>query len=206
MTTTAPTLHVVEGEKPVMTVKEAEAMTATLLRDAENLTAHVFEAVDGRIWIPLKYESWNAYCAGVGFCLPRKYIPELRAHGMSTRAIAAAAGVSNATVHRTTSTVTNVTVDPTVKNLTVTGLDGRTVKARHGSKAATPKPINPELDKAEEQIDQWIIGVLGVVSLFHRITVADIPEKSKERCLSKIGEMKAEINKVEALLKGKAKQ
>lgn len=81
-----------------------------------------------RAWEMLACNSWESLCDsrgwsnfGLAIGARREVVSTLRQEGMSTRAIAAATGVSNATVSRDLeATVTDVTVQ------TVTSLDGRT--------------------------------------------------------------------------------
>lgn len=101
-----------------------------------------------RAWFVLGYESWDALCdaefGGTRIALPRQQrqevVCDLRDSGMSTRAIASAIGISNATVSRDLdSTVTDVTVDrPTA----VIGLDGRTRTATP-TRPTEPPPLEP---------------------------------------------------------------
>lgn len=81
-----------------------------------------------RAWLSLGYASWDELCDaefGVRMALPREerreVVAELRAEGMSTRAIGSALGVSDTTVVRDLSTASCEAVEPE----RVTSLDGR---------------------------------------------------------------------------------
>ena len=95
----------------------------------------------GRAWLVLGYQSWEQLCdsefAGARIALPRterqQAVSNMHSEGMSTRAIASAIGVNNATVHRDiVSTVANATVGKVV------GIDGKTRAATQPVIAAEP--------------------------------------------------------------------
>lgn len=81
-----------------------------------------------RAWLSLGYASWDELCDaefGVRMALPREerreVVADLRAEGMSTRAIGSALGIGNGTVHRDLATVPSGTVEPA----RISSLDGR---------------------------------------------------------------------------------
>jgi DNA-binding CsgD family transcriptional regulator len=87
-----------------MTFEQARAAVDAIRRDVDDLIARIVELHDRRAWIALGYASWAEMCA-VEFpyrCLPRTERPgrvvQLRAAGMSTRAIAVAVDADPRTV------------------------------------------------------------------------------------------------------------
>ncbi len=96
-----------------------------------------------RAWSVLGYQSWDALCdaefGGTRIALPRQQrqevVCDLRAAGLSTRAIASAVGASQRTVaYDLQSTEQNCSLDT---NATITGLDGRT---RSGTSTRPTEP------------------------------------------------------------------
>ena len=109
---------------------EAEARRDRIKAGLVTLWDDIKAAWRERDWLALGYESWDAMCAAeyrLGLVLPRsersEIVADLRQEGMSTRAIAAAVGVNNATVHRDLSGVANATP--------VVGTDGKTYQPPH---------------------------------------------------------------------------
>ena len=108
-----------------MTYDEARDAVDAIRRDVDALIERVGELFSRRAWIALGYPSWRDMCA-VEFphrqlpCADRvKVVSELRAEGMSTRAIGDAIGVDHSVVVRDAPLVQNPPV-------AVTGIDGRT--------------------------------------------------------------------------------
>ncbi len=95
-----------------------------LVEDAWHL---IEQAYRRRAWAALGYDSWDDYCARefgtTRLRLPREerqeVVASLRESGMSTRAIAAATGLSKGTVDRDLATAPNGAVGP------VTGVNGK---------------------------------------------------------------------------------
>ena len=141
---TDPTVNQLTVEPPSRIVGlsgKSYPATRLLKQDCSTLTAHAVEAYYGRVWEFEGYDTWDAYCTGEGIHVPREFIPELRAAGLSSRAIAPVAGVSHTTVRRDLAVVTNVPTES--KSLTsseptastdspsrIVGLDGRSRQAR----------------------------------------------------------------------------
>lgn len=108
------------------------------LQEALDLSIDLLgQAFDGRAWSALGFPTWEAYCAAelpqlAQLRLPleerRAAVAELRARGMSTRAIAAPLGLSVGTVHGD--------LKGAPKLATVTSLDGR---SRPAAAAAAPR-------------------------------------------------------------------
>lgn len=80
-----------------------------------------------RAWIALGYESWAAMCDGENLRLPREVTAELRAGGLSIRAIASVTGISKTQVSDDLATVRNPQGNRTVAPPTQ-GLDGRSYR------------------------------------------------------------------------------
>ncbi|MFI7189972.1 hypothetical protein ACIBQ0_09575 [Nocardia nova] len=120
---------------------DARDLTDRIKVGVEAVWELVKQAYVSRAWSILGYDSWDDYCTrefgNSRLQLPREERPEvvasMREIGMSTRAIAAATGVSDITVRRELSGATNVAPEP------VTGIDGKTYP---------PKPPAPEPDPA----------------------------------------------------------
>lgn len=145
-----------------LTREQARVLTDTINTTLGSLWRLVVKAWEGRAWAALGHESWDAYCAAEldtdHFKLPRaerrEVVVSMREAGMSTRAIGAALGVGNKTVHRDLGPVSNDTPAP------VTGLDGKTYD---------PKPIDPAPEP--EVIDAEIVDEPRSVNL---------PDRSRE--------------------------
>ncbi|SKM82675.1 Uncharacterised protein [Mycobacteroides abscessus subsp. massiliense] len=115
-----------------MSPSAARDLTESIRTCIDRAWELVVKAYTQRAWAVLGYTSWDTYCerefGSTWFRLPREtrteVVQSLRDAGLSTRAIAAATGVSPATVHRS--------ITPGVSNGTpaaVTGTDGKTYAA-----------------------------------------------------------------------------
>src|SRR5690606_22018851 len=112
-------------------------------------SSDLIEAYTTRAWEALGYASWDDACRvelGAGrIKIPRSERPEvveaMRGAGMSTRAIAAATGVSDGTVRNDLSTAQNYAP------ATVTGIDGKTYQAT--AEVVRDDPPEPEILDAE---------------------------------------------------------
>lgn len=133
-----------------LTADQATGLVAEINTGMADVMSKIDRLYAGRGWVALGYPSWSALCAAE-ISVPKlkrderaDLVLELRATGMSTRAIGAALGVNNATVARDLSTVANATVD--VPD-TVTSLDGRTRPATQPARSTTePEPAVELLD------------------------------------------------------------
>jgi hypothetical protein len=94
-------------EKSDFTPVKAKAHTAKLQKSSEGLYELIKDASYlGRIWLALGHKTWDAYLdaelGGIPLTLPRENrkatVVSLAQAGMSTRAIAAATGVSKSTI------------------------------------------------------------------------------------------------------------
>ncbi|MGW4126251.1 hypothetical protein [Nocardia sp. NPDC004711] len=168
----------------IETTTEHQPLTEEAARElTDNIRARVAQvwelvryAYTGRVWTVLGYDSWDTYCAaefdGAQLRIPREdraeVVASLRDIGMSTRAIAAATGLSQPTVSRElSSSDSNESPD------SVVGLDGRTyqtkpidrqpitadgIESSHtetGDSAASPRrrrPITDSFDTARGEL------------------------------------------------------
>ena len=95
-------------EAPQLTLEEAEELTYEIQQAATNLLDLVVRAYSGRVWVPLGYDSWDAYCEeeldAPGLRVPREdrqeVVQSLREAGLSPAAIAAVTKTSRRTVGR----------------------------------------------------------------------------------------------------------
>lgn len=89
-----------------LTHEQARAVVGRIRQHVACTAAEVKVAYEGRAWIALGYESWGALCEVefADFRLTSEarhaLVADLRTDGMSTRAIAAVAGVDRRTVRR----------------------------------------------------------------------------------------------------------
>jgi len=87
---------------------DAVAITAAIRSDLRAAWDKVTAAYHGRAWVPLGYDSWDAYCASEfddsRIRIPREQrqgvVTSLREEGLSLRAIAAATGSDYTTVQK----------------------------------------------------------------------------------------------------------
>lgn len=116
------------------TEAEARELTEELKSDYGALQTKIAAAWRGRIWTALDYESWQEYLdsefSNISLRPPKEIeeqvISELRSAGMSTRGIASATDVSEATIRRRldSATASNDAVERVI------GLDGRERSAK----------------------------------------------------------------------------
>lgn len=134
------------------TLQEANARAERIRQGLESyavLREDLAAAYLARDWHALGYESWDRYVeaefTAARLALPREERRELvayfREQGMSTRAIAAATGVSREQVRRDTN------VSPAAEPSNVVGIDGKTY---------TPRQAEPEVVDAEIVEDQTL--------------------------------------------------
>jgi len=98
------------------------------------LQGDIAAAYHARDWEALGYDSWDAYVSGeFGSAMPRldraerrELVVNLRAEGLSTRAIAAATGVAQQTVNRDLAGDSFESPEPTP----IIGTDGKTYEPR----------------------------------------------------------------------------
>lgn len=109
-------------------VARAERIRAGI-RSMSELQQDIADAYHARDWATLDYKSWDAYITGeFGGAMPRldraerrELVVNLRAEGLSTRAIVAATGAAKSTVESDLSTVPNRDSSPIV------GVNGKDV-------------------------------------------------------------------------------
>ena len=128
-----------DAQRRVQRIRE---LSASITENVQTLIQLVHVAKASSDHEVLGYASWTAYLVDVFGDEPlsltrdvrRELVAELSAQGMSTRAIAPIAGVTDMTVRRDMAGATNVApqADPLtgeVLERTVTGLDGKTYQA-----------------------------------------------------------------------------
>jgi len=165
------TLVEVPAEVPALTEVEAREITNDIRRTRGVLWTQIAKAFQGRAWIVLGYPSWDDYCdtefPDGHVRLPREersmIVASLADAGMSTRAIAAATGVSHMTVDRDLSAVTNVTPDDPDDEIvdaevigdptppeprTVTGVDGKSYTLKPKSQVDRRPPLTDAATRA----------------------------------------------------------
>ncbi|WP_458686397.1 hypothetical protein [Nocardia tengchongensis] len=130
----------------VLTEEAARELTNTIRARVAQVWELVKQAYAARVWEPLGYGSWDSYCAaefeGAQLRIPREerseVVASLREIGMSTRAIAAATGLSQRTV-------ANVAREQNCSPDSVVGLDDKVYR---------PKPAERQPDTADTSDEQ----------------------------------------------------
>lgn len=175
-----------------LTAEEAELLLSQTLAAAEMTVAGVTRLYLGRAWIALGFESWDDLCEKRASHLrmmrwPREerqeIVASLRESGLSTRAIAAVTGDSEATVRRDLSGASNDAPAPApvdapwtpdiadvpepeeVAKVTITGTDGKTYDAKKVNKDKTPRPERvQQIEKlaAQGYTSRQIADLIGV--------------------------------------------
>ncbi|NNH75859.1 hypothetical protein HLB23_39425 [Nocardia uniformis] len=116
----------------VITADAARELTDRIRTHLEVACELIKQAFTSRAWAALNYSTWDDYCASEfdnsRVRIPREdraeVVASMREIGMSTRAIAAATGLSVGTTHSALSGVQNRTPD------TVTGLDDKSYQPK----------------------------------------------------------------------------
>lgn len=143
-------VHLDTGEiVEALTFDEALELTESIRESVDDLEEKVIEAYRGRVWLSMDYESWDDYVQGefkrAPLALPREerqtQVASLRSQGLSLRAIGAATGVSEATVHDDLAGVQNLTPAP------VTGIDGK----EYAPSRPAPEPLTEAELQAKER-------------------------------------------------------
>lgn len=119
---------------------DARVLTEQIQVSASEVATLIATAYDLRVWEPLGYPTWNAYCAGefadLSFSRESRAVTvaSLRQAGLSQRAIASAIGVGQSTVCKTLKQVIeNRSPDQAI------GTDGKSYPAKRR------KPVEPPL-------------------------------------------------------------
>ena len=131
-----------------MDATEAKAFVDYIHSVQDEAPRRVIDAYRRRAWIALSYESWAAMCDGEDLRLPREVTAELKAGGLSIRAIASVTGVSKSQADRDLADVPdsqgNGTPAPTV------GLDGKNYGAPTEPEPDDTVPLWEESEPAPE--------------------------------------------------------
>lgn len=142
------------------TAGEARTLTDRIKLAVEGIWELVKVAYEGRAWVALGYESWDDYCTrefgSSRIRLPREergeVVASLRESGLSTRAIAAATGESEATVRRSLATAPN---DAVGHDRPVTGVNGKTYSPRQAVNAATREAREQDEREHREALESY---------------------------------------------------
>ena len=146
------------NEIALPTHEEARTLTDRIKIAVEGTWQLIREAYTSRTWAVLGYGSWDAYCTAefgeTRLRLPREerqeVVASLRDSGLSTRAIASATAMSEATVRRDlSSTASNDAV------ASVTGVNGKTYAVTREPEVVDAElidePARPELPKQKRR-------------------------------------------------------
>ncbi|SLC06344.1 Uncharacterised protein [Mycobacteroides abscessus subsp. massiliense] len=125
-----------------MSPSDARALTESIRSTVDRVWDLIAKAYTQRAWAVLGYPTWDVYCerefASTWFKLPREtraeVVVSLRDSGLSTRAIAAATGVSQSTVQR------ELPAPPTESNDSVAPITGT-----NGKNYQPTQPVRPPL-------------------------------------------------------------
>jgi transposase len=139
---------VTELEHAPLTREEAVLLTNQIQKAITLAWDLIVRAYHGRAWDALGYSSWDKYCEGefghARLALPaedrRERIRSLREHGLSTRAIASATGVSQWTVRDDLDRSRERNLSPEI-----TGIDGKNY-------GATTEVIDAEIVEEEDGV------------------------------------------------------
>lgn len=172
-------MTVAPSEPRDLTPEEAEECIAGIRGAVEVGGEWISKALNGRAWIALGYQSWDAMCderlAGIRLTIPlrREAVTVLRSQGHSTRAIASGLGVDHSTVVRDVKSG-GASAPPAAP---VTGLDGKTYtpSTRPPAPASTPAPV---VDKATGEVNPIAAAVKAA-----RSGAAHVTGKELERVL-----------------------
>lgn len=157
---------IVEAMAPAadpLTARDARALTDQIRLHVGTLLPLIKEAYQRRADLALGYDSWAEYCDAElrGLRMPlaerQAATAELRAEGLSTRAIAAALGTSDATARRDLAATTAAEGAPE----RVTGLDGRSHPASKPRTAAGAVATTAPADGAEDSSDRSVDAPAG---------------------------------------------
>jgi len=157
---------------PVLSADDARAITDRIRLAVEATWELIAEAYQREVWTSLGYGSWDDYCqrefGSARIKLPREERPDvvgsLREAGLSQRAIAAATGVAQSTVHEDLSSGDrNRSPDETDQEgdvSTVKGTDGRTYKAKRNPPGVTVRKAQELADSGQSR--EQIAEAVGV--------------------------------------------
>ncbi|GGV34041.1 hypothetical protein GCM10010182_67350 [Actinomadura cremea] len=115
-----------------MTEGEAREFVAYVREQQDEMPRRVIDGYQRRAWTALGYESWAAMCDGEDLRLPREVTSELRAGGLSLRAISSVTGASEPTVRRdlASSGASSSRGNDAPDERRVTGIDGKVYAPR----------------------------------------------------------------------------
>lgn len=160
----------------VLNIEDAKQRLDRVKSGVERIWDDLVALYQGRAWIALGYQSWDALCDaeldGARIALPRQQrrevVADMRQAGMSTRAIASAIGVSRDSVHKDLAS-------PTVRNLTVetiTGLDGKSRDASHRRKTVvSDEPWDPieSFDSCDLEVMAHVVQAAPLTEIINQL-------------------------------------
>jgi hypothetical protein len=176
-------MTVAPSEPRDLTAEEAEECIAGICGAVEIGGEWIAKALNGRAWIALGYDSWDAMCderlAGIRLTIPlrREAVTQLRSQGHSTRAIASGLGVSEGTVRTDLTGAQNYAPPAAVK-----GLDGKTYTPPTRP-AAQPLQPGPLADRATGEIREPTPNPIAAAVKAARSGAAHVTGKELERVL-----------------------
>jgi len=132
-----------------LSLREARELTREISETLAVAWDKVVEAYQRRVWEPLGYGSWDSYCrAELGSTRLRlpaeereEAVRSLRSAGLSTRAIAAATGISKGTVHRAATAPVGAVAQANERPARVIGLNGKFYAGSRGAAGNLDEPI-----------------------------------------------------------------
>lgn len=156
-----------------MNKDEALDLTRKIAHYIDVAHSSLKEAHDKRVWEPLGYPSWGAYCsAEFGHLLASldrearcEYADKLREQGMSARDTATVLGVHNSTVVRDRAR-SRGDADAAPDEQSVVGHDGKVYKARRPSPSMDE--FEAEFDDEDQRLSEarLINGIQALVEAF----------------------------------------
>jgi hypothetical protein len=144
---TAELIDPATGEIISLDPSAARSRAGMIRAGLDEMWVLITEAYAARDWLALGYPTWDAYCdaefRGRRLALPREeraaVVGSLRDAGMSTRAIATATGISEATVRRELPRASNDAVEPARP---ITGVNGKAYQPTR-PESAPPRHLHP---------------------------------------------------------------
>lgn len=145
------------GETQQVTPESARRLTDRIKVAVEGTWQLIQEAYVSRAWAALGYASWDEYCTHEfdtsRLALPREerreIVASLRESGLSTRAIGAAVGISEATVRREMPTASSTQENDALETRRVIGLNGKSYAPSRPTSRPMPNPQAPQSTQSE---------------------------------------------------------
>lgn len=166
---------------PTIGANEARERLARVRAHVEQAGTDLTALYQGRAWLALGHDSWESLCdaelGGVRIALPRAERRDahldMKAAGMSVRAIAAVTGVDPATVHRDTAGVADATP--------VLGRDGKTYPAKVTTTEKVERHIDLDTGEIVDIAERAGRAAADAADLPREPTMADAIREAKAR-------------------------